>query len=247
MTGPGEQAGASLAGIDVAVLAGGLGTRLQGVLGALPKVLAPVAGRPFLDHLLDWLAGFGARRVVLCLGHRAERVLAHLAHSPRTDLTLVPLIEPAPLGTAGAVRLARPHLSSDPVLVLNGDTFVDADLSAFLARHRAADSALSLLCARVPSIARFGSVALDPRGRVARFVEKNPVADGPGLISAGLYLLSPATLDDLARRPGPSLEHDFLQQQPPGSIVAEVTAGRFIDIGTPESLAQAARIVPQTV
>ena len=239
-----------LDGIDVAVLAGGLGTRIRSVLGDVPKVLAPIGGRPFLDHLLDWLGGFGARRVVLCLGHRAEPVLDHIAARAARDaaagLTVIGLVEPEPMGTAGAIRFARPHLLSDPVFVMNGDTFLDADLPGFVARHRAANAAVSMLCAAVPSIARFGSVELDGRGFVARFVEKDPGNDRPGLINGGVYLFSPDALDALEARPGPSLERDVLQALPPETIRAEVTRGRFIDIGTPESLAAAVHILPSS-
>lgn len=241
----------SLGGIDVAVLAGGLGTRIRPVLGDVPKVLAPVNGRPFLDHLLDWLGRFGARRIVLCLGHRAEPVLAHIAGRAGRDaaagLEVVGLVEPEPLGTAGAVRFARSRLLSDPVLVMNGDTFLDADLPGFAARHRAAGAVLSMLCAEVPSVARFGSVELDAQGFVARFAEKDPgAADRPGLVNGGLYLFSQGALDDLMRQPGPSLERDVLQTLPPGTIRAETVQTRFIDIGTPESLADAVHVLPKT-
>lgn len=237
-----------LSGIDTAVLAGGLGTRIRPVLGDVPKVLAPVGGRPFLDLLLDWLHGQGAGRVVLCLGHLAGHVTAYLEAHPRRDLDVVPVIEPEPLGTAGALRFARPHLRTDPVLTLNGDTFLDADLAAFVARHGAERAKVSLMCVEVPSVARYGSVELDGAGRVRRFAEKDGAGDGdadrPGLVSGGMTLLSAAALDDLAALSGPSFERDFLQVQPMGSIVAGIADGRFIDIGTPPSLARAAHVVP---
>lgn len=235
-----------LDGVDVAILAGGLATRVRAVLGDVPKVLAPVGDRPFLDVLLAWLRGFGARRVVLCLGHLADRVIAHVDSHPSEGMEVLFEVEPRPLGTAGALRRARTRLVSPDVLVINGDTFVDADLSAFVAGHRTDGAAVSLLCAEVPSMVRFGGVERDSRGRVARFVEKDARADRPGLISAGIYLFSQAALDELTRGEGESLERDFLQASPPGTIRAEVARGRFIDIGTPESLAEAERIILQS-
>lgn len=236
-------AGQALAHVDVAVLAGGLGTRVRHVLGDVPKLLAPIAGRPFLDFLLDWLIGFGARRVVLCLGQSAGRVVEHLAARPDDGVEIVPVIEPSPLGTAGALRFAMPQLKSDPVFVLNGDTFVETDLDRLIANHRSASPLLSLLCAEVPSIARFGRVETKD-GYVTRFVEKDLSADRPGLISGGMYLFSRAALEALGRTTGSSLERDFLQVQPAGAIRAETAWGRFIDIGTPESLADAGNWVP---
>src|ERR1700722_20028216 len=104
----------ALANIDALILAGGLGSRVAGVLGNLPKVLAPIEGRPFLDFQLDYLARTGVRKVVLSLGYRAEMVLAHLAET-KSPLPIETVVEPRPLGTAGAIAFARPALGSDPV------------------------------------------------------------------------------------------------------------------------------------
>ena len=228
-----------LDGIDAAVLAGGLGTRLKGAIGDQPKILAPVAGRPFLDHLIDYLFDFGNLRLVLCLGYRADSVLAHLARRPSGPVTVCPVIEPEPLGTAGALRFARPHLRTDPVLVLNGDTFVDADLAGFADRHRESGASLSLLCVEVEDAARYGRIERDMQGFVSGFVEKDPNHQGKGLISAGFYLFSAAFLDQLTNFPGSSLERDLFQRLPSGTIRTEVARGGFIDIGTPESFARA--------
>jgi len=233
-----------LSGIDIAVLAGGLGTRLRGVLDDRPKVLAPINGRPFLDYLIDWLAGFGARRLILCLGHLSGTVTTHLAGRPAGPVEIVPVIEPAPLGTAGALRFARPHLRSNPVLVLNGDTFFDVDLGLFADRHRATAPLASLLCAEIDDVSRYGRLELDEAGYVARFIEKDPGRGDPGLINAGIYLFSAALLDRIMAVDGPSLERDILQTLGPGQIRADVRRGTFIDIGTPQSLATASEIFP---
>jgi mannose-1-phosphate guanylyltransferase len=227
---------------DVAVLAGGLGTRLRGAIGALPKVLAPVAGRPFLDILLDQLQRQGFKRVVLLLGYRADAVEAHLAAHPRADLAIETVIESAPLGTAGALRQALPRLTSDPVVVMNGDTFVEFDAAALLAGLGASDAVAALVAVAVPDSGRYGALELDAAGRVVRFLEKRPDA-GAGLINGGVYAFRRALLDALARSDGPSLERDVLERQPAGALLAIRTDGRFLDIGTPESLAQAPSVV----
>jgi mannose-1-phosphate guanylyltransferase len=227
--------------IDVLVLAGGLGTRIRPVLGDTPKLLAPVAGRTFLDHLLDWLRRFGARRVVFALGHRAEAVTAHLGKAARDGLVTVPVIEPQPLGTAGAIRLARPQLHSDPVLLLNGDSFTDADICKLLARHRRTVAAGTLLCASVADAGRYGRVDIDAAGTIRGFAEKDAQARGPANISAGMYVLSAALLDTIAAGTATSLEKDVFAALPPGALTAFCECGRFIDIGTPESLAAADR------
>lgn len=231
----------ALSNIDVAVLAGGLGTRIRGILGDTPKVLAPIAGRAFLGHLMDYLAQFGTRRVVLCLGHLADRVTAWLAQGDsRHSLDVVCEIEPRPLGTAGAIRFVRDELTSDPVLVMNGDTFLDADLRAFVASHRLSGAEASVLCVEVDDASRYGRVEIGADGRVTRFAEKAP---GRGTVNAGVYLFSAAFLDRLAASDAVSLERDVLERLPAGTLHAAVVHGRFIDIGTPDSLARAPEVI----
>jgi NDP-sugar pyrophosphorylase family protein len=239
---------AALADIDVAVLAGGLGTRLRSVLGETPKILAPVSGSPFLDHLLSWLAGFGARRVILCLGYRSQPVLDHIASHPFPGIDIATSIEPEPLGTAGALRLAVPHFRSDPVLVMNGDTFVDADLTAFATAHRQHRATASILCANVPSTARYGRLDIDDAGSIRGFHEKDPTDTRPGLINAGLYLFSQPWLQTFAHGTGGSLERDVFAAAPAGAFQA-IPAGdvTFIDIGTPESFAEAEQVVARAI
>jgi NDP-sugar pyrophosphorylase family protein len=231
--------GRCLEELDVFVLSGGLGTRIQPVLGEVPKLLAPINGRPYLVHLLAWLKQFGARRVVLGLGHGASLVLEYLKKEPLPSLDIAASIEPSQLGTAGAIRFARSKLVSDPVLVMNGDSFVDADLCAFVERHRVAHAAGTLLCTEVDSADRYGSIAVGGDGRIQTFAEKQP-GSGPAIVSAGVYLLSAPLLDRIAAGDAHSLESDVFQRLPPGSLAAFHGKFAFVDIGTPESLSQAA-------
>jgi NDP-sugar pyrophosphorylase family protein len=240
--------GQCLAALDVLVIAGGLGTRIAPVLGDTPKLLAPIAGRPYLVFLLDWLRRFGAKRIVFGLGHQAHAVIDFLDHnkSVHDDLTVVTVSEPQPLGTAGAVRFARPQLRSDPVLVMNGDSFAGADLCAFVEHHRRAKARATLLCAEVDDASRYGRVELDGDGRIRGFIEKDPDFHGKSAVSAGVYLFCAALLDEIAAGSASSLEREVFGCAPPGSL--DAFAGRFvfIDIGTPESLALAERVFSST-
>ena len=188
--------------LDVLVIAGGLGTRIQSALGDTPKLLAPIGGRPYLAYLLDWLRRFGAKRIVLGLGHRAQAVADFLERNTSSydDLTVVTVTEPGPLGTAGAIRFARANLRTDPVLVMNGDSFADADLCAFVAHHRRVPAKATLLCAEVDDAGRYGRVELDGEGRIRGFIEKDPDFHGRSAVSAGVYLFSAALLDEIAGR-----------------------------------------------
>ena len=225
-----------------AILAGGLGTRLASVLSDRPKVLAPVDGRPFLDILLEQLAGQGVRRAVLCLGVRADQVAAHLAAHP-APLETALSIEPAPLGTAGALALARGLLGAGPALVMNGDTHVDFDLAGFLAAHRSGGAWGTILTVSVPDVSRYGTLDLAGDGTVLAFREKDPARTGAGWINAGICLMEAPLLDLVAGHESGSLERDVLAALPPGRLRAHRTLGGFIDIGTPDSLAEAPDVI----
>jgi mannose-1-phosphate guanylyltransferase len=241
---PALQNAPCLAALDVLVIAGGLGTRIQSALGDTPKLLAPIGGRPFLAYLLDWLRDFGAKRIVLSLGHRAQAVVDFLDRhrSSYDDQTVVTVTEPRPLGTAGAIRLARPNLRSDPVLVMNGDSFADADLCAFLAQHRRTGAKATLLCAEVDDASRYGRIELDGEGRIQGFIEKDPTFHGQSVVSTGVYLFSVALLDEIAVGGAVSLERDVFGRAASGSLDAFAGRFAFIDIGTPESLKLAERV-----
>ena len=235
-----------LASVDVLVLAGGYGTRLRGAIGEAPKVLAPVAGRPFLAHLLAWLRRFGASRVVMSLGYRADAVQQFLASHPASGLDIESCVEPEALGTAGAIRFARPLLHSDPVLVLNGDSFVDADLCALVDCQRTSDASATVLCVAQENGDRYGRVTVDQQGRIVRFVEKGSGGAGPGVVNAGVYAVSSRLLDQVAAGSVRSWEHDVLEAAPSGTLAATVGRYTFIDIGTPESLVRAQSLFAPT-
>ncbi len=226
-------------GASVAILAGGLGTRLRPAVGDRPKVLAPVHGRPFLAYLLDRLAGAG--EVVLLTGHGAGQVRAAFGAS-YASLRLVYSEEPSPLGTAGALRRALPLLGAETILLLNGDSFCDVDLAELGRCHRACGAALTMALAQVADASRFGRVALGPGGRVLRFEEKREEKSS-GWVNAGVYLLRRALVEDAVPDGRPvSLEREVLPALAARGLVhGFLASGRLLDIGTPESYAEAER------
>jgi mannose-1-phosphate guanylyltransferase len=228
-----------LASVDVLVLAGGYGTRLRNSIGETPKVLAPVAGQPFLAHLLAWLKRFGPSRIVMSLGYEADAVQQFLASHPVPGIEIESCVEPEALGTAGAIRFARPLLRSDPVLILNGDSFVDTDLCALVDSQRTSQALATVLCVAHENGDRYGRVTVDSQARIEGFVEKGAGGARPGIINAGVYAVSARLLDQVAAGAARSWEHDVLEAAPAGALAAVVGRFTFIDIGTPESLAQA--------
>lgn len=221
--------------MEAIVLAGGFGTRLRQVVPNLPKPMAPIAGRPFLEILLSTLAQKGFHRVILSLGYMAEKVVDYFGDR-FSGMELVYEIETSPLGTGGAVRQALTRCRSDHVYVMNGDTYLDAEVSELEAQWQAQRTPI-IVARCVPDTARYGR--LDTAvGRVRGFCEKG--GGGSGLINAGCYVFPTSILDRFPRGQAFSLETDFL-----ATAVANerfdlfVTKGRFIDIGVPEDFVRA--------
>ena len=217
------------------VLAGGLGTRLREVVSDRPKVLAEVAGQPFLSHLLEHIARSGVRQVVLCTGHLGDQVEAEFGDRyGRLELSYSR--EQDPLGTGGAVAAAMPMVRTPHVVVLNGDSYCDADLGRYLGWCRGIEATAALLAIEVDDVSRYGRVDVDATHRLVGFAEKG--ATGPGTINAGVYYFCSDLARSLPRGPL-SLECDVLPRLMAEGVFAQAVTGRFIDIGTPESLAAA--------
>jgi D-glycero-alpha-D-manno-heptose 1-phosphate guanylyltransferase len=225
--------------IDAAILAGGLGSRLRPAVDDRPKVLASVAGRPFLSYVLDQVATAGVSTVVLCTGYLGEQVEATFGDR-YGGLRLCYSREPEPRGTAGALQLALPLLHSDPVLVLNGDSYCEAALNDFACWHlaRAGSRAGSLLLTWVDDTARYGSVDVDTSDAIVSFREKGGQAI-PGWINAGVYLLSRSVLMSIPAERAVSIERDIFPAWIGRGLSAYRAKAPFIDIGTPRSYAQA--------
>jgi NDP-sugar pyrophosphorylase family protein len=228
--------------IEAAILAGGLGTRLRQVVGDRPKSLAPVAGRPFLCHILDQVAAAGVHKAVLCTGYLGDQLQDAIGEG-YGSLSLSYSREATARGTAGALRLALPLLNGDPVLVLNGDSYCDVSLSHLIdwQQRRGAPSAGSLLLTWVEDAARYGTVQIDDEGAVIAFREKSGRA-APGWINAGVYVLSRRLLASIPARGATSLEHDVFPAWIGRGLDGCQIAAPFIDIGTPESYARAGEV-----
>ena len=215
------------------ILAGGLGTRLAGVLPNLPKTLAPVGGRPFITFLLDQLVDAGFEQVTLCIGYKADQVRAALGAIYRT-LAIRYCEERELLGTGGAIRLAAETISAPRYLVLNGDSYCRASLRAFLQWQEGRAEPVGMIVVQVANAERYGRVDVDASQRVRKFREKDGVRI-PGLINAGVYSIPAALVGQIALDRPFSLEREAFPEWLDFGIAAYHSMGPFIDIGTPES------------
>lgn len=216
----------------MAILAGGLGTRLRSVMADKPKVLAEIEGQPFLKYLLDQLNSTGFRNVVICTGYLGEKIQARFGNT-YLALNLIYSKESKPLGTAGAVRLALPILKSDTIMIMNGDSFCDANFKKFWEYHLTRSADATLFLTKVSDTSRFGRVNIDRAGRIVSFEEKGK--SGVGWINGGIYLISRSYLSEIPQKRAVSFEKDLFPNWINRGFYGYQSRGHFIDIGTEES------------
>jgi len=224
--------------LEVIILAGGLGTRLQSVVKDVPKCMAPVAGHPFLFHLLNWLSSYEIDRVILSVGHLREVIFEWV----EINKGLFPFqidyaIEQEPLGTGGGIRQAMKQVKAEHVLIVNGDTFFDINLNELLTEHLTNDAVLSIALKPMQHFDRYGNVIIH-HNMVTAFQEKQYCKSG--FINGGLYILNTdnSFFDTLPEKC--SFEKDVLE---PNSIKGQIHGfphdNYFIDIGIPEDYSKA--------
>jgi D-glycero-alpha-D-manno-heptose 1-phosphate guanylyltransferase len=222
--------------VKAIILCGGRGTRLGSLTRDLPKPLIDVAGRPFLEYVLDQLLSEQVDEFVLAAGFRWQKIRDVIGDEWR-GVKVTYSIEQEPLGTGGAIKRALMHVGATEALVVNGDTLLkfDAGALAKFAKNRNAD--IGVVLTMVPDTGRFGKVIVDHDGRVISFDEKWP--SSVGLINSGLYYIKSSVLDAIAGKAF-SLETDILRTSCSRlAIYGLPTSAYFVDIGIPLDLERA--------
>ena len=219
---------------DAVVLCGGAGLRLRSVAGDVPKSMAGVAGRPFLEVLLRQLRRHGFERVILAVGYQREAIQSHFGERAFA-LDVAYSTEATPLGTGGAIRNAAGLVGSEAALIMNGDSYTDVDLGRFVAEHRSWNADVSVVVVRADRRDDAGSVRVDGSGRLARFDEKQGSTGAP-YANAGIYMMSQSMLNDIALGVPVSLEREIFPRwlAEGKDIRAFIHTGDCVDIGTPE-------------
>jgi mannose-1-phosphate guanylyltransferase len=226
------------------LLAGGKGTRLHPLTIHTPKPIVPIFNRPFLRYQLDLLKRVpDIDEVVLSLNYQPRRIEEMFGDGADSGLGIRYVVEPSPLGTAGAIRYAGEFLR-ESVVVFNGDVLTEVDLNAVIALHRERRAKATIVLTPVDNPAAYGLVETDDRGNILRFLEK-PSADEItcNTINAGIYVLEPDTFDRIPKDTPWSIERSFFPSliDRGETFVAHVDRGYWIDIGTPEKYMQVHR------
>lgn len=222
--------------IEAIVLAGGLGTRLREVVSDIPKPMVLVNNQPFLNYILNLLEQYNIRTVILAIGYLHEKIERYYGNSYR-NMKLVYSIENEPLGTGGGIKLALEKATTRDVLILNGDTFFDVNLSQMLARYQQLQPDMIMALKPMKDIWRYGVVKVKDN-RVVSFEDRKQVPYG--YINGGVYIARNSLFDSYPLPAKFSFEADFLKKFVSSlNIAAFISDTFFIDIGIPEDLNKA--------
>jgi len=225
--------------VQALVLAGGEGTRLRPLTLTTPKPVMPLAGRPFLSFMLDWVHSYGADEVILSCGFMSDAVKSVLGDI-YDGMRLRHVIEADPLGTAGPVRLAYDEgVLEERVLVLNGDVLTDIDLTAELEQHERTGARATLALYPVEDTSSYGVVPTDDEGRVTEFIEKGGGEAPTDRINAGAYVLEREVVESIPAGQAVSFEREVFPSLIGEGLYGYDAAGYWIDIGTPERYLEA--------
>ena len=222
------------------ILAGGEGTRLRPLTSVIPKPVVPLANRPFISYMLDWLEGHGFDDVVMSCGFLAEGVRSVLGSGDRAGIRIRYVDEPQALGTAGPVKLAEPMLD-ERFAVLNGDILTDIDLASVVAFHEARGARLTLTLTPVPDPSSYGVILTGDGGQVEAFIEK-PEGEAPSnLINAGIYVLEREVLAEIPEGRPVSFEREVFPSLVDRGLYGLERDGYWLDIGTLDRYLEATR------
>lgn len=217
--------------MECIILAGGLGTRLQSVIGAYPKCMAEVNGQPFLYYLLEYLKQQSCAKVILSLGFKSEVVLDWIKNKD-FPFSIEHVIEEEPLGTGGGISFALSKATEENVVVLNGDTMFQVPLQEMMQAHIANNAGTSLALKKMYDFDRYGVVLFNDKGCISSFEEKKKQTEG--YINGGAYIINKNYLTEKALPKKYSFEKDYLEKYVVDSTLYSYQSDAyFIDIGIP--------------
>ena len=225
------------------LLAGGLGTRLKGVIGAVPKPMAPIGDSPFLGYLFTFFKEQGVKEFIVCTGHGSDAIRGFFGDGEGFGLSVRYTVERELLGTGGAIKLAEEWIDSEHFLVCNGDTYFELNLQEMIRFHESHGGIGTVALAYKENPDRYGKVVCDGEGRITSFREKT-VGKTPGYINGGLYAFRRDLFLHIPAGRICSLEREILPSLIRYGLRGYPVDGYFIDIGIPEDYEKANRELP---
>lgn len=226
---------------EAIILAGGFGTRLKGVISDIPKPMAPIAGRPFLEYILTSLHHQNFKNIVLSVGHKSEVIQNYFGDNYK-GIPIEYVVENEPLGTGGAIKFALEKSISDQVFVLNGDTIIDVDTSTFAEFCKNQKGDVGIVVKEMVHFDRYGTVDIS-NDVITQFNEKRSTERG--FINCGFYYLNKKVIEQFQLPHKFSFETEFLEKYTSQlKFSAYKSNGYFIDIGIPEDYEKAKKELP---
>ncbi len=223
---------------EAVLLAGGMGTRLQRVLPDLPKPMAPINGKPFIEYIMDYLITFNIRKFILSVGYKHEAFSSHFSNNYK-GVPVIFSVEETPLGTGGGIHKAIALAEGYNILVLNADTMFKLDIFSMYSLHQSVSADITMGLRKMEEISRYGSVETDSNSRVTGFYEKDS-KKGYGTINGGVYIFKKDIFEKRKMPEKFSLEKDFLEPfYPSTKIYGYSSDAYFIDIGIPKDYEKA--------
>lgn len=221
---------------EAIILAGGMGTRLRKIVPDLPKPMAPVSGKPFLNYLLLWLRQYNFDNLIISAGYKSDTIIEYFGNAFE-GIQIEYAIEKKPLGTGGAVMLALKKTTADEILIVNGDTWFPVDINKLYSAHLSSKSQFTVALKEMKDFSRYGSVECRDN-TILKFNEKKFCSEG--LINGGIYLISRHLFESGNYPEVFSLEKDLLEREAgSGMLKCQVFGDPFIDIGIPEDYRKA--------
>lgn len=227
--------------MEAVVLAGGFGTRLRSVINDVPKPMAPVRNRPFLEYILNWLSEYSIRRIVISTGFKAESISSYFGQDFH-GIAIEYAREEKPLGTGGGIMNSLTHVQEDNIIIINGDTYFPVDLDALMSCHRMSGVAVTIAIKKMTDAGRYGTVIMNKDNGIVQFHEKS-FHEG-GLINGGVYVIKKSFLKEMDLQESFSFEKDVLERYADGTFAKGLIFDYpFIDIGIPEDYIKAGEVL----
>lgn len=227
--------------MEAIVLVGGLGTRLKSVINDIPKPMALVKNKPFLEYVLKWLSGYNFTKIVLSAGYKSDMIKSYFKYAFK-NVPIEYAIELEPLGTGGGILNALSHINDENVLVVNGDTYFPIDIDAFFLGHLTMEGKITIALKEMIYFDRYGSVSMDQNSNILQFNEKK--FQKQGLINGGIYLLKRKFIQELSLPLKFSFEKEILEKESKNKVIKGMQFNyQFLDIGIPEDYYRADQLL----